>query len=294
MIYLLIKDIFKTKETVISFEIFPPKINYPIETIYETIDNLKDLHPDFMSVTYGSFGGSRDRTVEIASLVKNKYGIECLAHLTCIALTKEDTSKILELLRRNDIENILALRGDIPKDFEKTSKMPFVYAKDLIKSITNSGNFCIGGAAYPEGHIECENIEKDIKYLKKKVDAGLDFLITQLFFDNELFYSFMDRASKVGIDIPVSAGIMPVLNKNQIKRITELSGASLPPKFVRMLDKYEYNPEALKEAGIAYATEQVIDLLAWGIDGIHLYTMNKAEVARRIVSNISEIRGTLI
>jgi methylenetetrahydrofolate reductase (NADPH) len=288
-----IREIFKTKETVISFEIFPPKKDYPIETIYETIEGLKDLNPDFISVTYGSGGGNRNRTAEIAAIIKNEYKIECLAHLTSITSTPNDTQKVLDQLSNNGIVNILALRGDLPSDFEKTSSMSFEYAKDLIRHITARGNFCIGAAAYPEGHIECENLDTDIKYLKEKVDAGADFLITQLFFDNEIYYKFMDKALKAGIKIPISAGIMPVLNKNQITRITELSGASLPPKFIRMLSKYENNPEALKEAGIAYATEQIIDLLSWGIDGIHLYTMNKAEVARRIVNNISEIRTTI-
>lgn len=291
---MLIKDVFKQKETVISFEIFPPKVDFPIETVYETINELKDLNPDFISVTYGSGGGNSDRTVEIASLVKNKYGIECLAHLTCISSTFNATREILRLLKETGIDNILALRGDIPNGFEKNSDMTFAYAKDLVKTIVSNGSFCIGAAAYPEGHMECRDLDKDILHLKEKVDAGVDFLITQLFFDNELFYNFIDKAVKAGINIPISAGIMPVLNKNQIHRITQLSGASLTPKFVRMLDKYENNPDALKEAGIAYATEQIIDLLSWGIDGIHLYTMNKAEVARRIVYNISDIRSAIL
>lgn len=290
---MLIKDLYAKKETVISFEIFPPKKDSPIETIYRTIDELRDLRPDFISVTYGSGGGSRDRTVEIASLVKNKYLTECLAHLTCITSTPEDTENTLKQLMENGINNILALRGDIPNEFKKTLDMPYLYAKDLIRNVNKQTGFCVGAAAYPEGHISCESIDRDIEHLKEKVDSGVDFLITQLFFDNELFYAFREKVRKKGIDIPISAGIMPVLNKNQINRMVELSGAALPNKFKRVMDKYENNPEALREAGIAYATEQIIDLLSSGIDGIHLYTMNKAEVARKIVNNITEIRSAI-
>lgn len=290
---MLINDLYAEKETVISFEIFPPKKDSPIETIYRTIDELRDLRPDFISVTYGSGGGSRDRTVEIASLVKNKYLTECLAHLTCITSTPEDSENTLNQLMKNGIQNVLALRGDIPNEFKKTSDMPYLYAKDLIKTINKQSGFCVGAAAYPEGHISCENMDRDIEHLKEKVDAGVDFLITQLFFDNELFYNFREKVRKKGIAIPISAGIMPVLNKNQINRIIELSGAALPIKFKRVMNKYENNPEALREAGIAYATEQIIDLMSADIDGIHLYTMNKAEVARKIVNNITEIRSAI-
>ncbi|QCX32432.1 methylenetetrahydrofolate reductase [NAD(P)H] [Caloramator sp. E03] len=290
---MLIKDIFNQKRPVISFEIFPPKKEYPISTIYETIEKLKDLNPDFISVTYGSGGGNRDRTVEIASTIKNNYGIESLAHLTCIASSRNEIQEILHHLKNNGIDNILALRGDLPKDLDSNSCMSYMYAKDLISQIVKMNGFCIGAAAYPEGHIESENLEEDVKYLKEKVDAGADFLITQLFFDNEMFYNFKDLTVKYGINVPITAGILPVLNKSQILRIITLSGASLPKKFIRILDKYEYSPKALFEAGIAYATEQIIDLLSWGVDGIHLYTMNKAEVAIKIIDNISEIKNAL-
>lgn len=293
MILLLIKDIFNQKRPVISFEIFPPKKEYPISTIYETIEKMKDLNPDFISVTYGSGGGNRDRTVEIASTIKNKYGIECLAHLTCIASSKNEIQEILHKLKNNGINNILALRGDLPKDLDSNRCMSYTYAKDLISQIVKMNSFCIGAAAYPEGHIESESLEEDVKYLKEKVNAGADFLITQLFFDNEMFYNFKDLTIKYGINVPITAGILPVLNKSQIVRIITLSGASLPKKFIRILDKYEYSPKALFEAGIAYATEQIIDLLSWGVDGIHLYTMNKAEVAIKIIDNISEIKNAL-
>ncbi len=290
-----IRDLFANKKPVLSLEIFPPKKESPIEVIYETIQGLQDLRPDFISVTYGAGGSNTKRTVEIASLLKNKYGIEALAHLTCIASTKEQINLIITELEQQGIENILALRGDMPTDpdFEFPNPLHFRYAQDLTAYLKEHSSVCIGGACYPEGHIEASSMEADIQFLAEKVAAGAEFLITQLFFDNELFYRFMELARDKGITVPISAGIMPVLNRKQIERITSLSGASLPKKFQRMLEKYEHNPEALKEAGIAYATEQIIDLLSWGVDGIHLYTMNKPEVARKIVGNISSIRSYL-
>ncbi|MDP4089295.1 MAG: methylenetetrahydrofolate reductase [NAD(P)H] [Bacillota bacterium] len=290
-----IKEIFKVKKPVISFEIFPPKKDDDIETIYNTIEALKDLRPDFISVTYGAGGSTRDKTVEIASIVKNKYNIEALAHLTCISLGEEGLSRILEDLRSNNVENIMALRGDLPQGMKKEDleNSPFHYASDIVSTIKKRESFCAGAACYPEGHPECESLDRDISNLKYKVDCGADFLATQLFFDNNRFYNFMDKARKAGISIPVTAGIMPVTNKKQIERMVSLSNASLPDKFKRIMNKYEHNPEALKEAGIVYATEQIIDLLSWGIDGIHLYTMNRPETCRRIMNNITSIRDSL-
>lgn len=289
-ILMKIKDLFKKNKTLLSFEIFPPKKDYAVDTIYDTIHDLKDLEPDYISVTYGAGGTSKDRTVEIASKIKNEYQIEALAHLTCISSTSEEIDETVEALRKNNINNILALRGDMPEGDDQSISTEYTYASDLIQQINKKGDFSIGGACYPEGHLECDSRIQDIKHLKEKVDAGVDFLITQLFFDNELFYRFMEELDLAGINIPVSAGIMPVLNAKQILRIQKLSGCSLPPKFKRILEKYEHNPEALKEAGEAYALEQIIDLMAWGIDGIHLYTMNKSETARKIAENIKTIR----
>jgi len=288
-----IKEMFETKRTVMSLEVFPPKLTSPVETIYATLDGLSDIKPDFISVTYGAGGKAKDRTVEIASKIKNDYGIESLAHLTCISSTKEDIQKVFNELRDNNIENVLTLRGDIPDDpdFEFPNPLQYEYACDLVKEAEAEKSFCIGAACYPEKHIDCDSKVKDIKYLKEKVDQGVDFLMTQLFFDNELFYRFMEEIDLAGVDVPVSAGIMPVLNKNQILRITKLSGCAIPPKFRRILDRYENNAEALKEAGEAYAIEQIIDLMAWGVRGIHLYTMNKPETAKRIMGNIDHIRG---
>ncbi len=290
-----IKELFTRKKPVISLEIFPPKKESPIEVIYDTIQGLKDLRPDFISVTYGAGGSSTERTVEISSLLKNTYGIEALAHLTCIAATKEQISSIVTQLEELGINNILALRGDLPADpdFKFPDPLHFRYARDLIIYLREHSSACIGGACYPEGHIESPSLDQDLQHLQEKVEAGVDFLITQLFFDNDLLYNFLEKLRAKGIKVPVSAGIMPVLNRKQIERMTALSGASLPKKFRRIMEKYEYNPEALKEAGIAYVTEQIIDLLSWGIDGVHLYTMNRPEVARRIIGNISCIRSYL-
>lgn len=290
---MLIKNIFALKKPIISLEIFPPKKDSPIETIYTALDGLVDLKPDFISVTYGAGGSTTNRTVEIASLVKNKYGIEALAHLTCITSTKQEIDNILINLKEKGIENILPLRGDLPADpdFVFPDPLHFRYAKDLVSHIRTKSPFCLGGACYPEGHPETAISGMDMDYLKEKAEAGLDFLITQLFFDNEVFYKFMNNLSQTGIRLPVSAGIMPVLNRKQIERMLSFTRASLPKKFTRIMEKYEHNPEALKEAGIVYATEQIIDLLSWGIDGVHLYTMNRPEVARKIVGNISAIRN---
>lgn len=287
-----IVDLFKEKKTVISLEVFPPKIDSPVETIFNTLEELKDVNPDFMSVTYGAGGKAKDRTIEIASKIKNDYGIESLAHLTCISATKEEIQKNFTAMRTHNIENVLAMRGDIPEDpdFEFPNPLQYEHASDLISEVKAQGSFCIGGACYPEGHIDCESKAKDIKFLKQKLDNGAEFLISQLFFDNELFYRFMEEIDIAGINVPVSAGIMPVLNKKQIVRITGLAGCVIPPKFQRILDRYEDNPLALKEAGEAYAIEQIIDLMAWGVSGVHLYTMNKPDTAKRIIGNIENIR----
>lgn len=285
-------DLFKNKKTVVSLEVFPPKIDASIESVYKTIDELKDLKPDFISVTYGALGNIKGRTVEIASKIKKEYGIESLAHLTGIASTKEEMKKTFTELKENNIENVLALRGDLPADpdFKFPDPLHFKYARDLIKEIKEKTDFSIAAACYPEGHVNCTSKVDDLKFLKEKVDMGAEYLITQLFYDNELFYEFMEKTAIANINVPISCGILPVLNKNQVMRITQLSGCKLPPKILRILDRYENNPEALKEAGEAYAIEQIIDLMAFGVSGIHLYTMNKPDTARRIINNVENIR----
>jgi methylenetetrahydrofolate reductase (NADPH) len=287
-----IRDLFN-KKPVVSLEIFPPKPENPISTVFDTIDKLSPLKPDFISVTYGAGGSSRDHTVHIADLIKNTYHIETLAHLTCYNSTQEEIDRILAELHDRNIENILALRGDAPLDGESNTNSSFKHASDLIKHIKSTDQFCIGAACYPEGHIENSSLLNDLRNLDAKINEGTDFLITQLFFDNDIFYSFLEKLAVMGVSIPIMAGILPVINKIQIEKITKLCGAKLTPKFQRILDKYEYNPAALKEAGIAYATEQIIDLISFGIDGIHLYTMNKPEVATKIITDISYIRNFL-
>lgn len=293
---MFIKDLFSQKKTVISFEIFPPKKDTSIDSIYKTIDALAPLNPDYISVTYGAGGStSKNSTVEIASIIKNKYNIEALAHLTCIASTKEDVNVILQHLKENNIQNILALRGDFPQDpdFKFPNPLHFTHAIDLVEHIKKDNYFSVAGTCYPEGHIEAKSMKDDIIYLKKKVDAGTDFLITQLFFDNNLFYSFKEKTDIIGIDAPIEVGVMPVINSNQIRRIASMCGAHIPEKFVKILDRYIDNKEALKDAGIAYATEQIIDLISSGVSGIHIYTMNNPEVAEKIVHNISSIVNAL-
>ena len=271
-----------------SLEIFPPKKTSSIETIYATLDELSDVHPDFISVTFGAGGSvNNSTTVQIASDIKTKYGIESVAHLPCIYLTKSDASKILEDLKANGIENILALRGDLNPDMPPVNE--FEYASDLVKFINVYGGFNIIGACYPETHLEASSPAEDIKHLKYKVDCGCNELISQLFFDNNYFYSFLEKCDIAGINVPVEAGIMPVTNKRQIERMTKMCGASLPEKFKKILDRYEFNDDALRDAGIAYAIDQITDLIANGVDGIHLYTMNNPYVAKRIYEAVKNI-----
>lgn len=290
-----IRDMLLERKPTVSFEVFPPKRDYPIETIHDTIKELKDLHPDFISVTYGAAGSTQNHTVEIASNIKNEFGIETLAHLTCVTSTRDQVKRVLHELRENQIENVLALRGDIPESYLKNPDFTpeYHYASELVREIHADGDWSIGGACYPEGHIESKNKLDDIKFLKKKTDEGLDFLVTQLFFDNEMFYQFQEKLELLDIQTPVIAGIFPFVNIRQIKRIQEISGCNLPPKFLRILERYEHSPKALQEAGIAYAVDQIIDLLSSGVDGIHIYTMNKPEVTKRIMRSISHVRSTL-
>lgn len=286
-----IGDLFQKKKPVISFEIFPPKKDYSVETIFKTIEDLKDLSPDFISVTYGAGGSGSDKTVEIASIIKNKYGIEALAHLTCITSDKERVCSTINELKNNNIKNILALRGDIPEGYNLNSSIQYNYASDLIREIKRQGEFSIGAAAYPEGHIQCDDSRISAIHLKQKANAGADFLITQLFFDNRLFYDFINLKEKLSINIPISAGIMPILNKQQVQKMIFMCGASLPSKIIKLLYKYENDPQSLRKAGMEYATEQTIDLIANGVEGIHIYTMNQPEIAREILKNIQPQRA---
>lgn len=267
---------------------FPPKKTSSIETIYSTLEQLSDLRPDFISVTYGAGGNTADNTTcEIASVLQHKHNIHALAHLTCVSSSTTDVDTILTKLQENGISNILALRGDINPDHPP--KKDFHYASELVQYIKQKGGFSISAACYPEGHLEAENTIDDIRYLKQKVDAGAEHLISQLFFDNNLFYAFLEKARIAGISVPIEAGIMPVVNKKQIERMVSLCGVSLPAKFSRTMQRFEHNAEAMRDAGIAYAVNQIIDLIANGVDGIHLYTMNNPYIARKITESVKNI-----
>lgn len=284
-----INEIFKHGKTVFSFEVFPPKKDAPIDTIYTTLSELKDLNPDFISVTYGAGGreAGNSKTCEIASIIKDKYNITPVAHLTCVNSTKEEVLRELENLKNHGIENILALRGDIIPDIPR--KNDFLHASELVSFIKENGNFHISGACYPEVHQDAANMIEDITNLKKKVDAGASHLMSQLFFDNNKFYEFIEKARIAGINVPIEAGIMPVTNKNQIERMVTMCGASLPQKFVKVLQKFGDSKEALRDAGIAYAVDQIVDLVSNGVDGIHLYTMNNPYIARKISESVKNL-----
>jgi len=282
-----IKEFYASGQPVISFEIFPPKGADAMQVITDTVAGLQKLNPAFISVTYGAGGSTRERTIEIAAAIKNRFQIEALAHLTCVGHTVAEINGILDRLQAEGIENVLALRGDPPAGVENFdySTCDFKYAVDLVRHIRGRSSVCIGAAAYPEGHISSPRLSTDLAYLKEKVDAGVDFLITQLFFDNRVFYNFLENARRIGITCPIAAGILPVLNAGQIKRIVSLCGASIPAKLWLMVDRYADNPEDLQKAGIEYASAQIGDLLANGVDGVHLYTLNKVEPAAQILEN---------
>ncbi len=281
-------DIITGERPSLSFEVFPPKTWDTYDSIKSATEEIAQLYPSYMSVTYGAGGGTSQHTVSIAANIQNNFCVTTLAHLTCISSSREQVKEQLGRLKEAGITNILALRGDMPKDMEAKS-MDYKYASQLIRDIRETGNFCIGGACYPEGHPESGTWMNDVKYLKEKVDAGCQFLTTQMFFDNNILYNFMYRIREAGINVPVVAGIMPVTNAAQIKRICSISGNNLPQRFIRIADRFGDNPDAMKQAGIAYATEQVIDLLANGINAVHIYSMNKPEIAREIQANLSYI-----
>ena len=275
------------KDQLISFEVFPPKTDSAFDSIEWSVRELAAFNPDFMSVTYGAGGGTSQYTTKIASLIKNRLDTTALAHLTCASTPIDTINQILDTLKENHIDNVLAMRGDIPQGFEKPQGEYYAYAYELVKHIKEYGYFDIGGACYPECHPECDTLEKDIENLKNKVDCGVDFLITQLFYDNDTFYSFLEKVRKKGIYAPVFAGIMPITNIKQIDRIIGLSGTKLPDEVKVFLDKYSDNPEDLEKAGLEFAINQINDLLSNGVNGIHIYTMNKPYVARTVLKGIN-------
>lgn len=281
-------DRIEAKKPCLSFEVFPPKTSDHYQTIQEATESIASLRPDFISVTYGAGGGTSDYTVEISSHLQEKFGVPTLAHLSCIHSSHQGVRKQLEEMKKAKIENVLALRGDMDKDTPRAG-WDYHYASELVREIKNYGGFCIGGACYPESHPESASQAEDIAHLKEKVDAGCEFLTTQMFFDNNIYYNFLYKIREAGITVPVVAGIMPVTNLKQIKRITDLSGTALPQRFRYLLDRFGSTPAAMKQAGIIYASEQIIDLLANDVPAIHVYSMNNASVAAQIQSNLSEI-----
>ena len=285
-----LRELFGKGRTVFSCEVFPPKKTAPVDSIYRTLDGLKDIKPDFISVTYGAGGSSNvnQSTAEIAALIENQYHIPAMAHLTCVAAGREDVDRILAELKESGVENILALRGDVNPDYPP--KTDFRYASELVAYIRERGDFGISAACYPEGHFESPDLVSDIRHLKEKVDAGAQHLVSQLFFDNDDFFRFLERARIAGVDVPIEAGIMPIQSRSSIQRMVTMCGATIPSKLTRILARYGDHPQALREASLAYAIDQITDLIAGGADGIHLYTMNNPDVAREIAKSISSIR----
>ena len=282
-----IRDILAEGRPSVSFEIFPPRKDAPFAPVKEAVARLARQKPAFMSVTYGASGNAQANTVEVASFVQ-ACGVPALAHLTCLTATRESIADEVKALRAAHIENILCLRGDLPKDATEPPPGSFRHAVDLVRALTPSG-FCLGGACYPERHPECDHMEDDIARLREKVDAGLDFVTTQMFFDNNIFYRYLAKLRDHGVTVPVIAGIMPVTNGKQIARICRLSGTYLPSRFKAIIDRYGDRPAAMLDAGVAYATEQIVDLFANGVNAVHVYTMNKPEVAERILANLKGI-----
>ncbi|MGI5962964.1 MAG: methylenetetrahydrofolate reductase [NAD(P)H] [Lawsonibacter sp.] len=283
-------QLFQPGKTVFSCEVFPPKKTSPVDSIYKTLDGLTEIHPDFISVTFGAGGSQVNQTTrEIASIIQNQYHIPAMAHLTCVAAGRREVDELLAGLREDGVENVLALRGDVNPSVPP--KTDFSHANELVSYIRSTSDFGVSAACYPEGHLESPDAVSDIRYLKAKVDAGAQHLVSQLFFDNEDFFRFLERCRIAGITVPIEAGIMPVLSASSIQRMVSLCGASLPRKLTRLLARYGDHPQALREAGIAYAIDQISDLIAGGVDGIHLYTMNNPEVAKQIAGNLTSIRS---
>ena len=287
-------EMFQADTLSLSFEVFPPKTSGAFESVCHATEEIAKLHPSFMSVTYGAGGGTSKYTLEIAKNIKENYGVPTLAHLTCVSSTRETVKAKIEQMQAAGIENVMALRGDLTPEMESSDRSMWAYrhAVDLIREIRESGaDFCIGGACYPEIHPESEDQKTDIRYLKEKVDAGCSFLTTQMFFDNNLLYNFLYKIREAGITVPVIPGVMPITNANQVERAVKLSGSFMPQRFKSLVDKFGHSPSAMKQAGIAYATDQIIDLFANGITNVHVYSMNKPDVAQKILENLSDILG---
>lgn len=289
-----ISDILKKDTLSLSFEVFPPKNETAFDSVKRATEEIAKLCPSFMSVTYGAGGGTSKYTLDIAKNIKERYSVPTLAHLTCVSSTRETVRNKIEEIKSAGITNVMALRGDIPEELlgEDRSRWDYTHASQLVRELREiCPDFCIGGACYPEIHPESANQKEDIKYLKEKIDAGCDFLTTQMFFDNNLLYNFLYKIREAGITVPVIPGIMPITNANQVARAIKLSGSFMPQRFKSLVDKFGSDPLAMKQAGIAYATDQIIDLYANGITGVHVYSMNKPDVAEKIQNNLSDILG---
>ncbi len=287
-------EIFKGGKLRLSFEVFPPKTDTAFDSVRAAAEEIAALAPSFMSVTYGAGGGTSRYTLDIARDIKEKYGVPTLAHLTCVSSTKETVKSKIEEIKASGIENVMALRGDLTPELESRERNSWAYrhAVELVRELKDCGaDFCIGGACYPEIHPESQNQQEDIKYLKEKVDAGCDFLTTQVFFDNNLLYNFLYKIREAGINVPIVAGVMPITNANQVERAIKLSGSFMPHRFKCLVDKFGSDPYAMKQAGIAYATDQIIDLFANNITNVHVYSMNKPDVAQKIMANLSDMIG---
>lgn len=277
------------KKITLSFEVFPPKVDSDYESVKQAAYRVAALHPDYMSVTYGAGGSTSSNTLALAEGIQREYGVTTIAHLTCVGATKASIGQALTDMRSAGIENVLALRGDRPQWMQGEPFTDYHYASDLVETIKEFGGFCIGGACYPEGHPDASSKSEDIANLKKKVDAGCDFLTTQMFFDNNIYYNFLYRVRSVGIEIPVIPGIMPITRASQVENAVRLSGCNMPERFKNIVDRFGGSKDAMLQAGIIYASEQVIDLIANGITNIHIYSMNNAKVVQGIQSNLSEI-----
>ena len=289
-----ITELLRDEKLSLSFEVFPPKTESGFESVKSATEEIARLRPSFMSVTYGAGGGTSKYTLDIAKNIKERYGVPSIAHLTCVSSTKEIVAQRIKDIKAAGIENIMALRGDIPSGLENADRSTWDYkhAEELVCELRSSEeDFCIGGACYPEIHPESSDSKEDIRFLRQKVDAGCDFLTTQMFFDNNLLYRFLYRIREAGITVPVIPGIMPITNANQVDRAVKLSGSFMPQRFKSLVDKFGHDPDAMKQAGIAYATDQIIDLYANGITHVHVYSMNKPDVAEKIMSNLSDILG---
>ncbi|MBP3300035.1 MAG: methylenetetrahydrofolate reductase [NAD(P)H] [Clostridia bacterium] len=287
-------SLLKGEKPSLSFEVFPPKTDASFDSVEQAVHRIAALKPAFMSVTYGAGGGTSQYTLDISKTIKRDHGVPSLAHLTCVSSTRESVRQRIAAMQEAGIENVMALRGDIPADRinEDRTNWDFRYAVDLIRELKESGaGFCIGGACYPEIHPESANQKEDIRRLKEKVEAGCEFLTTQMFFDNNLLYNFLYKIREAGITVPVVAGIMPITNAKQVERAMKLSGSFMPQRFKSLVDRFGADPASMKQAGIAYATDQIIDLFANNVTNVHVYSMNNPDVAEKIQANLSDILG---